>query len=94
MENRFHWLALATGPDGKSTEGMTMQIEIELATPATPNPAIAGWLLVADEAERAGLSSAAVMYRNTARSIEIRQETGIAVCACCFKPFGRGTLHY
>ncbi|WP_039607500.1 hypothetical protein, partial [Pseudomonas syringae group genomosp. 3] len=21
---RFHWLALATGPDGKSTEGMTM----------------------------------------------------------------------
>ena len=71
-----------------------MQIEIELAAPATPKPAIAGWLLVADEAERAGLSSAAVMYRNTARSIEIQQETGIAVCACCFKPFGRGTLHH
>lgn len=71
-----------------------MQIEIELAAPATPNPAIAGWLLVADEAERSGLSSAAVMYRNTARSIEIQQETGIAVCACCFKPFGRGVLHH
>lgn len=77
-----------------TTEGMTMQIEIELAAPATPNPASAAWLLVADEAERAGLSSAAVMYRNTARSIQIKQETGIAVCACCFKPFGRGTLHH
>ncbi|MFJ3117853.1 hypothetical protein ACIPI6_15060 [Pseudomonas protegens] len=71
-----------------------MQIEIELAASATPAPAIAAWLLVADEAERAGLLSAAVMYRNTARSIEIQQETGIAVCACCFKPFGRGTLHH
>ncbi|WP_434676193.1 hypothetical protein [Pseudomonas sp. D3-10] len=78
----------------KQTEGKTMQIEIELAEPATPNPAIAGWLLVADEAERAGLTFAANMYRRTARSIEIKQETGVAVCACCFKPFGQGTLHH
>ena len=26
MENRFHWLALATGPDGKSTGDSSMQI--------------------------------------------------------------------
>ena len=71
-----------------------MQIEIELAAPATPNPAIAQWLLAADEAERTGLTFAANMYRRTARSIEIQQETGVAVCACCFKPFGRGTLHH
>ena len=71
-----------------------MQIEIELATPATPNPAIAQWLLAADEARRTGLTFAANMYRSTARSLEAQQETGVAVCACCFKPFGRGTLHH
>lgn len=70
-----------------------MQIEIELAAPASPHPAISGWLMVADEAERTGLTFAANMYRRTARSIEIQMETGIAVCACCLKPFGRGTLH-
>ncbi|MGY2258150.1 hypothetical protein [Pseudomonas sp. SDO55104_S430] len=32
MENRFHWLALATGPDGKSTEGKTMNTEQNAAT--------------------------------------------------------------
>lgn len=55
--------------------------------------AIEQWNKVADEAEKAGLRFAAQMYRNTARSIEIEAETGIAVCACCFKPFGRGVLH-
>lgn len=71
-----------------------MQIEIELAAKPAPNPAIAGWLQVADEAERAGLTFAANIYRRTARSIELEQETGVAVCACCFKPFGRGVLHH
>jgi hypothetical protein len=71
-----------------------MQMEIKLAAPAKPNPAIAQWLLVADEAERAGLTFAARMYRSTARSIEVEQDTGMPVCACCFKPFGRGTLHH
>lgn len=70
-----------------------MQIEIELAPKPVPHPAIAGWLQTADEAERAGLTFAANTYRSTARSIELEQETGVPVCACCFKPFGRGVLH-
>lgn len=62
-----------------------MQIEIELAPKPVPHPA--------DEAERAGLTFAANTYRSTARSIELEQETGVPVCACCFKTFGRGVLH-
>ncbi|GGK52996.1 hypothetical protein SAMN04490189_4630 [Pseudomonas koreensis] len=69
-----------------------MQIEFNLAEKAVPHPAIAQWLKVAEEAERAGVSGDA--YRRAARSIEIEQETGVAVCACCFKPFGRGTLKH
>lgn len=69
-----------------------MQIEIELESTAKPNPAIAVWLEVAEEAERAGVSGNA--YRRAARSLEIQQETGVAVCACCFKPFGQGTLQH
>ena len=71
-----------------------MQMEIKLTAPTAPNPAISQWLFAAEEAERAGLSLAANIYRKTARSIESEQETGVAVCACCFKPFGRGTLHH
>ena len=71
-----------------------MQIEIELALKSAPHPAIAGWLQAADEAERAGLTFAANIYRSTARSIEQEQETGVAVCPCCFKPFGRGALQH
>ncbi|WP_175403909.1 hypothetical protein [Pseudomonas sp. 25 R 14] len=63
-------------------------------TLAAPNQAIEQWMRAAQEADRAGLSSAANMYRKTARSIEIEQETGVPVCACCFKPFGRGPLHH
>lgn len=55
--------------------------------------AIKQWNKVADEASAAGLSFAAAMYRKTARSIEVELETGAPVCACCFKPFGRGVLH-
>lgn len=69
-----------------------MQIEIELAEKTSPHPAIAQWLMAAVEAERAGVSGAA--YRRAARSLEIEQVRGVAVCACCFKPFGRGTLHH
>ncbi|PVZ19956.1 MULTISPECIES: hypothetical protein [unclassified Pseudomonas] len=69
-----------------------MQIEIDLEGRTTPHPAIAQWLKVAEEAERAGVSGNAA--RRAARSIEIEQETGVAVCACCFKPFGRGALHH
>ncbi len=35
----------------------------------------------------------ASLYRRTARAIEVELETGQAVCVCCFKPLGRGTLH-
>lgn len=71
-----------------------MQIEIELAPKPAPHPAISGWLQAVDDAERAGLTFAARTYRATARSIELEQVTGVAVCACCFKPFGRGALHH
>lgn len=27
-------------------------------------------------------------YRRTAQALEIRRDTGVAVCACCHKPFG------
>lgn len=69
-----------------------MQLQIELQPEAPFQSAIDQWLLVAEEAERAGVSGRA--YRRTARSLEIQQETGVAVCACCFKPFGRGTLQH
>ncbi len=29
-------------------------------------------------------------YRRTARSLEIQRDTGVAVCVCCYQPFGRG----
>lgn len=28
------------------------------------------------------------MYRRTARALLYQRKTGIAVCVCCFKPFG------
>lgn len=71
-----------------------MQIEIELAPKPVPHPAVAAWLQAAEEAERAGLNFAASTYRSTARSIVLEQDTGVAVCACCFKPFSRGALHH
>ncbi|MCR8931886.1 MULTISPECIES: hypothetical protein [unclassified Pseudomonas] len=50
-----------------------MQIEIDLPGKAGPHPAIAQWLKIAEEAERAGVSGDAA--RRAARSIEIEQET-------------------
>jgi hypothetical protein len=38
-ETRFHWLALATGPDGKSTEGKTMATEQRAPYPRSANNA-------------------------------------------------------
>ncbi|MCO7536762.1 hypothetical protein NJH24_18475 [Pseudomonas asiatica] len=69
-----------------------MQIEIDLEGRPVPHPAIAQWLKVAEEAERAGVFGNAA--RRAARAIEIEQETGVAVCACCFKPYGRGALQH
>ncbi len=71
-----------------------MQMEIELEPKPVKHPAMTAWLQEADEAERAGLTFAANTYRRAARSIELEQETGAAVCVCCFKPFGRGALHH
>ncbi len=31
----------------------------------------------------------AELYRRTSTALEIQIETGVAVCSCCFKPFGR-----
>lgn len=30
-------------------------------------------------------------YRRTAEALRIQIRTGVAVCSCCHKPFGRGT---
>ena len=30
------------------------------------------------------------IYRRTAESLRIELRTGVAVCSCCHKPFGRG----
>lgn len=59
--------------------------------------AIAWWLKLADDEERAieldldyGSSSAfrfrADTYRRTAKALEWQRDTGEAVCSCCFKP--------
>jgi hypothetical protein len=29
-------------------------------------------------------------YHRAAESLRIEAQTGVAVCACCYKPFGRG----
>lgn len=29
-------------------------------------------------------------YRRAAQALRIQKETGVAVCSCCFKPFGQG----
>ncbi|KDR25996.1 hypothetical protein [Caballeronia zhejiangensis] len=63
--------------------------------------AIAQWNALADEQDRAaalGITHASVakynasLYRRTARSIQHEIDTGTAVCVCCFKPIGRGSL--
>jgi len=37
--------------------------------------------------------SRAETYRRAAKALRIQKETGVAVCACCFKPFGQRTPH-
>jgi len=32
----------------------------------------------------------AAMYRRVVKSLQIQIDTGVAVCSCCFKPFGSG----
>lgn len=84
------------------------QTELDLV-PHDPVPidqkqwAVQHWRALADEQDRAaelGITHPSTaklnadLYRRTARSIEIEIETGVAVCVCCFKPFGRGALHH
>ncbi len=61
--------------------------------------AVIQWNALAAEAERGaamGLihpnvaEAQARTYRSAARSIQHEIDTGIAVCSCCFKPFGQG----
>lgn len=33
-------------------------------------------------------------YERTAQALQIQIDTGVAVCSCCFKPFGTGTIDY
>ncbi|AZY49706.1 hypothetical protein C0J09_11550 [Bordetella avium] len=63
--------------------------------------AVDQWNTLADAAERhaaLGLlhpsvaAAQADCYRRAARSIQREIDTGVAVCSCCFKPFGRGSL--
>lgn len=55
------------------------------------------WDLLADDeqhlaaiglAEQSVAASWASTYRRTAESLRIEERTGVAVCACCYKPFG------
>lgn len=62
--------------------------------------AIKAWNDLADSEDRAielGIALSpetnrhnADLYRKTARSIQHEIDTGVAVCVCCWKPFGRG----
>lgn len=66
------------------------------------NQAIEGWNKLADDAEQwasyeesrghyGGVYlNQADSYRRTAKALTIQRDTGIAVCSCCFKPYGRG----
>lgn len=61
------------------------------------------WLaLAADEDRMAEFESArgryvgvyrnrAETYRRVAKAMQIQIDTGVAVCSCCFKPFGEGS---
>lgn len=77
--------------------------QAQKANPETIRSAIAQWQALADEERqkiKLGLchgSSASAefrinVYERTVKALEIELETGIAVCSCCHKPFGRGTL--
>ncbi len=63
--------------------------------------AIDHWYALADEEERyielditygsdAVYRYRAETYRRAAKALEIQRDTGVAVCSCCHKPFGRG----
>lgn len=71
------------------------------ATVAEKSAAVMQWNALADDAERAaslGLlhpsvaTAQANCYRRAASAIQHEIDTGVAVCSCCFKPFGRGSL--
>jgi hypothetical protein len=61
------------------------------------------WEMLADEQTRRGDWEAghgrhagahrarAKSYKRAAESLRIEHRTGIAVCACCYKPLGRGS---
>ena len=51
--------------------------------------AIDQWL---DLASNESSEIRADIYRRTAKALLIEFQTGVAVCSCCFKPFGRGSL--
>lgn len=62
--------------------------------------AIDHWYMLADQEEwyiannlthgsDASFIARAETYRRTAKALEIKRDTGVAVCSCCFKPFGR-----
>ena len=85
----------------KNARPQTEQVPHPQLTPGGKARAVKEWRALADELEReaelgiihpATAKYNADLYRRTARSIEIEIETGIAVCVCCFKPFGRGAF--
>lgn len=74
------------------------------ASPETIRSAITQWQALADEERQkiklglcCGSSTSAYarirVYERTVKALEIELETGVAVCSCCHKPFGRGALH-
>jgi hypothetical protein len=77
--------------------------KLRLALEGEQEKAIAWWLKLADDEERMielGLTygsaepfiARAETYRRAAKAIEIKRDTGVGVCSCCFKPFGGKSL--
>jgi|KBSSwiStaDraftv2_1062776.scaffolds.fasta_scaffold4459219_1 hypothetical protein len=61
---------------------------LDASTPGTLAWAIQAWQRAADDFEQDGNHASARGCRQAVRALEIERDTGVAVCSCCFKPFG------
>lgn len=59
-------------------------------TPEVLTSGIDGWRKAAKDFRDFGNVKMAETCEHAAVSLEIERDTGIAVCTCCYKPFGQG----
>ena len=80
---------MGNGKMDKHTEGLD-----EMSKSATeclaPEIAVAHWLALSKHYKDLGNSQLSLTCERAAESIRIEINTGVAVCSCCRKPYGRG----